>query len=119
MTDGFRRTLLIISGLIIGLTNGFLGGGGGVLCVVVLLCVLRFATKEAHATALFVILPVTLLSAVIYIIGGNADLKVTLLSALGVTLGGIVGASLLRKLKAPSVELIFAMILIFAGIGML
>ncbi len=119
MSDGFRKTALIIMGLAAGLINGFLGGGGGVVCVAALLWLLKLKPKEAHATALFVILPITALSALVYIIGGKTDLDLTILASLGVTAGGIVGAKLLGKLKTPTVELIFAGILVFAGISML
>lgn len=119
MTDRLRRIVFIVCGTAIGLVNGFLGGGGGVLCFLALLWLLKLETKEAHATALLVILPITVISALIYIVGGKTDWTLTLPAVIGVALGGIVGAGLLQRLKAPAVDLIFAFVLIAAGIGML
>ncbi len=109
---------LLIAGILIGFINGFLGGGGGTLLVVVLLAVLNLHQKEAHATAMLVILPISLLSALIYYLNGNVEWQPTLFVTLGVVAGGITGALLLNKLKGSAVKLIFAIIMLIAGARM-
>lgn len=109
---------LIISGLIIGFINGFLGGGGGTLLVVVLLIALDLHQKEAHATAMLVILPISLLSAFVYYLNGSVQWLPTLYVTLGVIAGGVAGAFLLNILKGNAVKLIFALIMLIAGVRM-
>ena len=58
---------LVLAGAGIGFINGFLGGGGGILVVCALLAILKMPQKEAHATAILVILPITLVSALVMI----------------------------------------------------
>ena len=110
--------LLILSALA-GFINGFLGGGGGVLIVTLLLAVVKLHQKHAQATALLVILPLTLVSAIVYLVRGNVDWEPTLWATLGVVVGGIVGAMLLSKIKGNVAKIIFALVLIAGGIKML
>ncbi len=101
-----------------GFVNGFLGGGGGVIIVALLLAVVKLHQKYAQATALLVILPLTVVSAAVYVIKGNVDWLPTLWATLGVVAGGIVGALLLKKIKGNVAKIIFALVLIAGGIKM-
>ena len=56
-----------------GLLNGLLGAGGGMV-VVPLLSALGTGGKKSHATALAVIVPLSLVSAVLYLIEGRFTL---------------------------------------------
>ena len=110
--------MLLLSGIGIGFLNGFLGGGGGILVVCVLLAVLQMPQKSAHATAILVILPVSILSAVVYFLNGNVEWEPTLYATIGVVGGGVVGALLLNKLRGSAVKIIFAVIMLLAGVRM-
>ena len=114
-----NKIILLILGALSGFINGFLGGGGGVLVVAVLLACLSLPQKNAQATALLIILPLTAISAVVYLLQGNVKWDVTLWTTLGVVVGGIVGALLLSKLKGNTAKIIFAIVLIAGGIKML
>lgn len=72
--------------------------------------------KRAHATALFVILPICIISAAIYISNGYFDTQTVLCACIGVVLGGIVGAFMLNKLNSTVISLIFAFLMIAIGI---
>ena len=114
-----NKWILVIFSAVAGFINGFLGGGGGVLIVALLLAVVKLHQKNAQATALLVILPLTVVSAVVYLIKGNVDWIPTLWATLGVVVGGIVGALLLSKIKGNVAKIIFALVLIAGGIKML
>lgn len=75
--------------------------------------------KRAHATALFVILPICIVSACIYIYNGYFDGISVLCACIGVTLGGVVGALLLDKLNGTAVSLIFAALMIGIGVKLI
>ena len=113
-----KKSALVLGGVAAGFINGFLGGGGGVVIVSLLLSVVKLDQKKSQATALLVILPLTVVSAVVYFIYGNVDWATVLWTTLGVVAGGILGALLLKKLKGNVVKMIFAVILILGGIKM-
>lgn len=73
-------------------------------------------TKRAHATALFVILPICITSASIYIFNGYFDFNATLCAVIGVCLGGAAGAAMLDKLNSTVVGVIFSALMIAIGI---
>jgi len=114
-----NKWILIIFSALCGFINGFLGGGGGVIVVALLLSVVKLNQKYAQATALLVILPLTVVSAIVYLIKGSVEWTPTLWVTLGVVTGGILGALLLSKLKSNVAKIIFAVVLIAGGIKML
>ena len=109
---GFFATL-------VGFICGFFGGGGGLVCVPTLEKVYNLETKTAHATAILVMLPLSIISSVIYLAVNTFKLWVTVAVCGGVLIGGIMGAIFLKKLKGEAVRWIFVSILFFAGIRML
>ena len=107
---------MAIFGVLIGTINGFFGAGGGMLVVPILQFVFKKTAQTSHATAILIILPITLASAIVYIFNGTFDLGLTLSVGGGVVLGGIVGAILLGKLKPKVIGYVFSAIMMFAGI---
>jgi len=116
MKKGVNRLLLVVGGAAVGFVNGFLGAGGGILVVPLLHLLLRLNVKESHATAIFVILPLCVVSSVVYIISGVFDFWVGLPVFIGSIIGAVVGSFLLRKLKNNIIVYIFCFIIIIAGI---
>ena len=117
MNENFKNKLyLILTGVATGVANGFFGGGGGMIVVPLMTFLLKMKTKVAHATALAVILPVTIVSATIYIAKGYFDWKIGLPSGAGIVGGGIIGAYLLGKLSSKWVTRIFALVMFAAGV---
>lgn len=86
------------------------------LCVPLLTGVLKTETKRAHATAMAVILPMSIASAVTYFLAGKVEIVDTLIVGAGVLAGGIIGALLLKKLNSFVVSLIFALLMLGMGI---
>lgn len=111
--------LLVPTGLVIGFINGFMGGGGGMLCVPALALLLSLNTKESHATALAVMLPLTIVSAVVYLLSGKVDVDVLLPVGGAFVAGGALGALALSKLKNGVIAIGFSVVMIFAGVNML
>ena len=105
-------------GVAVGLANSLFGGGGGMIAVP-LLQKTGLEEKRAHATAILLILPVSLLSFVLYVWQGLYDPAVLIPAALGVTAGGFLGAQLLGKMPVKTVNLVFAALQAAAGIFLL
>ena len=76
------------------------------------------AEKNAHATALLVILPISLISALVYLLNGSVDWEYTLFATIGVVAGGAAGALLLNRLSGNVVKLIFSLLLLASGVRM-
>ena len=114
-----HKWLLILSGSVIGLLNGFFGGGGGMICVPILQKVLSLDAKKAHATAIAVIFPLSLISAFIYVINGFISSFPLLTVGLGVVAGGVIGAYALKFLPPKIIQLIFALIMLGGGIKLI
>ena len=115
---GRHKFLIVISGALIGIINGFLGGGGGMFCVPILKKLFSLKTKEAHSTALVVMLPMSIVSSVVYLCNNNVDAFTLGLCGIGVLVGGIAGAIFLKKIKSKWIMLAFAIIMLAAGVKM-
>ncbi len=112
------NVIKIIFGFLIGLINGFLGAGGGMIAVPALKQS-GFSQKEAHENAIAVILPLTILSAALYLYRGSVTLTDALPFIPSGLVGAIVGTFLMKKISNIWLSRIFGGFMIFAGIRML
>jgi len=109
----------VLTGALAGLINGLFGGGGGMIVVPMLVMLLKCNPKKAHATALLIILPLSITSGLFYAAFGSLDLQVGVPVTIGVILGGVLGAFLLSKLSSKWVVIIFSIVMAAAGVKML
>lgn len=105
--------------LMVGFINGFFGGGGGLLCVPVLERVYHLKEKNAHATAIAVMLPLSVSSTVVYMIKNFLNERLAVSVVFGVLIGGFIGAIALKKVKGIFVRWLFIVILFVAGVRMM
>ena len=110
--------ILILCGALIGLVNGFFGGGGGMLCVPILEKIIGLESKKAHATTLCVILPLCIVSALVYIYNNSIDFVNLSWVSLGAITGGIIGAIFLSKINSKWLRIIFAILMLGVGVKM-
>lgn len=103
----------------VGFVNGFFGGGGGMLLVPMLEKVLKVPVKKSHATAIAIILPVSVAGAITYLISGYFDLAPFLGVSGGCVAGGVAGALLLKKLPSGAVGVAFSLIMIGVAIKLI
>lgn len=108
-----------IIGLSAGLINGLFGGGGGMVVVPMLMFLLKYLPKNAHATAILIILPLSLISGMFYAVFGSVKLDLVIPVLIGVVSGGILGAFLLSKLSSKWLVIIFSAVMTVAGLKML
>lgn len=110
-----RPLLSAIFGVAVGAANGLFGGGGGMIAVPAM-TLTGVPSKKAHATAIAIILPLSLISGAVYLAKGAADPSAILPSCAGVIAGGIVGALLLKKINSRGLSLLFYALMIAAGL---
>lgn len=108
-----------LTGVLAGLANGLFGGGGGMIVVPMLVFLLKMPPKNAHATAILIILPLSLLSGLFYAAFGDFRWQVGLPVTVGVVIGGTLGALLLKKMSSKWVIIVFSAVMAAAGIKML
>jgi len=108
----------ILIGIITGLVNGLFGSGGGTIVVPALTILLCMEDHKAHATAIAIILPLTIISSFFYIKGNYVDIPLTVKVALGGIVGGYIGAKLLKLIPERALSITFGGFMILAAIRM-
>ncbi len=114
-----KKILMCFCSVFIGAVNGLFGAGGGMLAVPCLTYIGQLDEKSAHATAIAAILPLCLVSAIVYALKESCKNEVILPVVIGVTAGGIFGALLLKKLSSDVVSFVFYALMTFAGFKMI
>lgn len=119
-TSYMKKTIVsALVGTSVGFANGLFGSGGGTLLVPALQKFFKMETHKSHATALTVILPLSILSAFFYVKAGSIDWRVVLWITAGGVPGGFVGAMLLNRLPAKWLHRIFGAFIIAAALKMI
>lgn len=113
-----QNLLLVTFGTAIGLVNGILGAGGGMLTVP-LLKKIGFDTKQSHTNAIAVILPITAISAIIYLWKDLVSFNDALIYIPTGLIGAIIGTYLLKKISPKWLKRIFGVLMVYAGIRLL
>ncbi len=101
-------------GGLIGAVNGFLGAGGGLICVPLLMKI-GMERKVAHANAVAVIFPITLVSAVCYMLQGRVELNDAIIYIPGGLIGAFLGTIIMKKISPNLIRRIFGGFMIWAG----
>lgn len=113
-----KKGYYLLLGAVAGLLNGLFGAGGGV-AVVPMLEHAQIEPKKAHATSIAIILPLSIVSAIVYFWGGSFQIKDALpYLPLGFA-GAVVGAILLKKIPNDLLRRIFGGIIILSSIRLL
>lgn len=106
---------LIIGGLA-GLANGFFGAGGGMVLVPLFIRWLKFKDTEAFATSVSIILPLSLVSAIIYAQKGSFDLSLALPFLIGGFFGGIISGKIFKKMPVIWLKRFLGIVIIYGGV---
>lgn len=104
--------------LLTGFINGLLGAGGGMVTVP-LLKKIGLDQKSAQQNAIAVILPITLLSSIVYLARSYVSIGEPLPYIPGGLLGAAIGTWLMKKISNKILRYIFAAFMLYAGIRLL
>jgi len=102
-------------GAVCGAFNGLLGSGGGAIAVFSFDKFLKLEKKKSHATSIAVMLPLSIISAFVYLRGGIEWLSIILITCGGLV-GGFIGANRLKNISIPWLGRIFGAVMIFAAL---
>lgn len=107
-----------VYGISIGLVNGLLGAGGGMLAVP-LLKNTGFEQKEAQENAIAVILPISVLSASLYLLKDYVNIADALPYIPTGLIGAVIGTVIIKKISPNLLKKLFGGFMIYAGIRLL
>lgn len=111
------RSLAI--GVVGGLMSGFLGVGGGIIIVPLLIWSFAFDRHKAHATSLAAIFIIAGAAFAGYLGEESVDVHIGLALGAGGVVGSGYGAGLMHRLSPETLRAVFAVALIVAGVRML
>lgn len=80
---------------------------------------LKMPSKKAHGTAVGIILALSLVSAVIYVLRGQFNLKIWFPVTAGGFVGGLAGGALLSKISAKWLKIGFGAVIIATALKMI
>ncbi len=106
----FPRLLLI--GMAGGLLSGLLGVGGGVIMVPMLVLWGGLGQRDAHATSLAAIIPISLAGAAVFAWADKIEYPEAAALAVGAVVGSQVGAGLLVRTRERHLKLGFGVFLL-------
>jgi len=86
---------------------GFLGIGGGIILVPMMTGFLYLNQHKAHGTSLVIIVPIAMVSALVYGLRGDVQWEWVAAIGAGSVAGAVVGAKLMMKLPAHRLRQIF------------
>lgn len=109
----------ISTGLIAGLISGLFAAGGGMIVVPALIHLFKLEDAKARATSVFAILPMVITSGIFYYRNDYIDWNLGIKCAIGGTIGGIIGAKLLKKMSTKTLKIMFLMFLIYTSVKMI
>ena len=107
-----------IFGIAIGFINGLLGAGGGMLAVP-LLKKHGLSQKAAQQNAIAIILPITAVSAFVYLFKDYVNLKSSFPYLPTGLIGAIIATLLMKKISNKWLKRIFAFFMLYAGTRLL
>lgn len=113
-----QKCRVSLLGLLVGAVNGMFGAGGGMLAVPILKRA-GLSQKAAHQNAVAVILPITVVSAVLYVLKDYVALKASFAYIPTGLLGALAGTWVIKKISPIWLKRIFGMFMIYAGVRLL
>ncbi|MBQ9744202.1 MAG: sulfite exporter TauE/SafE family protein [Clostridia bacterium] len=120
---GWKKWVIIaILSLLAGCINGFVGTGGGIVIVYMLLFLDSGggdSTKNAFAKTLVAVIPMSFVAFLVYLNNGNVDTELMGRVFIPATLGGIVGACLMYKIDKKWLTMIFSSLVIYSGVTLI
>ena len=112
--------VLIIIGLMAGILSGFIGVGGGIVMIPLLILFLGLTQFQAQGTALVAMLPpIGILAALNYFKSGYVKWEYAVIIALTFVIGGYFGSKLSLSLNQSTVKRVFGIVMLIVGVEMI
>ena len=113
------KTRSALSGAAAGLINGLLGAGGGMVLVPLLVGWCGLEDKKAFATAISIILPLSLTSIAVFAMREPLPFGEAWPYLLGGVIGGGLGGLLFKKMTAYALHMLLGAVILWGGVQLL
>lgn len=114
-----RRFAPYLCGAAAGLVNGMLGAGGGMLLLPLLAKTTDLKQHELFACSVCVILPLSLVSAGVYLLRGGSFLPEAVPYLIGGAAGGVIAGLTLKKLPTEWLRRVLGAFILWGGVRLL
>lgn len=111
-----KESKFLITGALGGMANGFFGSGGGLFLVPLLTRWCKLKEKNAFATSVAVILPLSLVSALVYWIRGGLELSTAFPYFIGGFFGGLLSGKIFQRVPLTFLRRAFGLLILYGGI---
>lgn len=105
-----------VIGALAGLANGLFGAGGGLFLVPLLSGWADLPQKKAFATSVAVVLPLSVVSAVVYFLHGELSLQAALPYVAGGAVGGFLSGRVFRRVPLVWLRRAFGVLILYGGV---
>lgn len=106
----------LVAGGLAGLLNGLFGAGGGLILVPLFIGWLHLEEKRSFATSIAVILPLSLVSYVLFCQQGGNVWKDALPYLLGGMVGGALSIRLFRRISTVWLHRLFGILILYGAV---
>lgn len=106
----------LIAGGLAGVANGLFGAGGGLFLVPLLIGWIGLEEKKAFATSIAIILPLSIVSYVLFCIKGGNVWADALPYLIGGVVGGLLSAKLFRRIPTVWLHRLFGLLILYGGV---
>ncbi len=115
-TAARETTKLLLVGAAAGTANGLFGAGGGLIAVPLLIGWLKISEKNAYATSLAIMVPISAVSLTVYFLRGGLMVAGVGWYLLGGAIGGVLAGFLFRRIPVKWLRFAMAGFLLYGGI---
>jgi uncharacterized protein len=113
-------SLYVLLGLFVGFVSGFVGIGGGIIVVPILVYLFKLSQQQAQGTTLAMLVPpIGILAAWTYYQQGYVNVQIAAFACLGFVVGSYFGARLATGMSSPALERIFGVFLLLVAVKMI
>lgn len=106
----------IVAGILAGAANGLFGAGGGLFLVPLLISWVGLEEKRAFATSVAIILPLSIVSYILFCLQGGNVWQDAWPYLSGGILGGLLSAQFFKKIPTLWLHRLFGVLILYGGI---
>ena len=114
-----EKIRLILTGAAAGLVCGLFGSGGGMVLVLLLICFCGMKSRIAFASALSVMLPISLISMAVFQITDGLPFAESIPYLIGGLVGGILAGLFYRKIPTTLLHRVMGILILWGGLRLI